>query len=111
MQVAKQLLEVLIFTRTLGLSHCRLDSDCILVKNLDFRNDKIEILVRGFENVHLETLGDHVENSTEQQVQNVNSKLHNFLQKGERESDGGVGSDLMSIGIIIFMLLVGLAPF
>jgi serine/threonine protein kinase len=43
MQVAKQLLEVLIYAKSLGLSHCRLDSDCIYVSNLDFRNDKIEI--------------------------------------------------------------------
>ena len=43
MQVAKQLLEVLIYAKSLGLSHCRLDSDCIHVSNLDFRNDKIEI--------------------------------------------------------------------
>lgn len=113
MQIAKQLLEVLIFAKSLGLSHCRLDSDCIHVKHLDFRNDKIEILVHGFEKVHLETLGVNieVENAPESKVENVNSLLHNFSSKSERKTDGGVGSDLMSIGIIIFMLIIGLAPF
>lgn len=40
----------------------------------------------------------------------VQSKLHNFGQSG-REDNGGVKQDLMSIGIIIYMLLVGDAPF
>jgi len=41
----------------------------------------------------------------------VLSKLHGFGSGSERNGDGGVKIDLMSIGIILFMLLVGLAPF
>lgn len=80
MQVAKQLLEVLIFAKSLGISHCRLDSDCIHVTHLDFRDDKIEIQVIGFEKVELEALGvnNEIDTSTEFQTDNVLSKLHNF---------------------------------
>lgn len=113
MQVAKQLLEVLVSAKALGLSHCRLDSDCIHVTSLDFRDDKIEIEVTGFEKVHLEKLGVYgdADMSADAPVDNVLCKLHNFGAMSERNNDGGVKSDLMSIGIIIFMLLVGLAPF
>lgn len=73
MQVAKQLLDVLVYAKSLGVSHCRLDSDCIHVSQLDFRNDKIDIQVSGFEKVHLEKLGINIEaeDSAELQVENV----------------------------------------
>lgn len=49
--------------------------------------------------------------SENQSGDNVLSKLHGFGEKTERNGDGGVKSDLTSIGIIVFMLLVGMAPF
>lgn len=111
--MAKQLLELLVFANTLGVSHCRLDSDCVSVKHLDFRDDVIKIEVHGFEKVHLEPLGINTDMEVEELVDsgNVLSKLHGFGSSTERNGDGGVKCDLMSIGIIIFMLLVGLAPF
>jgi len=65
--------------------------------------------VFGFEKVHLETLGVNTDNiMVETENDGVLSKNYNF---GTRNGESGVKSDLMSIGIIVFMLLVGMAPF
>lgn len=63
----------------------------------------------GFEKVHLETLGVNTDTiMVETENDGVLSKNYNF---GTRNGESGVKSDLMSIGIIVFMLLVGMAPF
>ena len=57
------MLDLLLFANnTLGISHCRLDSDCINVTHLDFRDDTIKIEVTGFEKVHLEQFEADAEN-------------------------------------------------
>ena len=64
----------------MGISHCRLDCDCINVNSIDFRDDTIAVEVHGFEKVHLELLGIN----GDMQVADMNggegvlSKLHGF---------------------------------
>jgi serine/threonine protein kinase len=55
MQVAKQLLDLLVFTHSLGISHGNLSSECIHVLYIDPLN--IEITVSGYQHACLETIG------------------------------------------------------
>jgi len=41
--VAKQLLEVLLYARSLGISHRSIDTDCILVTEFDHAKNLIKI--------------------------------------------------------------------
>lgn len=47
-QVAKQLISLLIQIRTAGVFHLLFDFDCLLCKEIDYKNDTIEIEVVGF---------------------------------------------------------------
>lgn len=66
----------------------------------------------GFEKVHLETLGVNTDTiMVETENDGVLSKNYSFGTRTEKNGENGVKCDLMSIGIIVFMLLVGMAPF
>lgn len=53
MQIAKQLISLIIAANYMNISHNRLNMDCIKVVDLNFLEDSIKIKVTGFETIHL----------------------------------------------------------
>lgn len=104
MQVTKQLLDLLVFTHGLGIAHSQLSSEYIHVLHMDPLS--IEITVSGYQFACLETIGLSSSLSPISIKKPSLSKLNCQTPAPQNEF-----SDLVSIGIIVFMLLVGVAPF
>ncbi len=88
----------------------RLNPDCIKIRNLDFREDTIHIEIDGFEKIHLELLGVNTDLEIDSMLEDNSISKMNSYRNGEGTTDN-IRCDLMSVGIIVYMLLVGLAPF
>lgn len=79
------------------------------MKALDFKEDTIKIEVDGFEKLHLETMGLKVEAQIDSIVK---VSLKPSGQSARNDEDfNNIRSDLISVSIIMFMLLVGTLPF
>lgn len=114
-QVAQQLLTVLSHAQKYNISHRRLDSECLFLQRLDSRKNTIQIKVGGFERASLDNMSGNNSSLRESKESNVYAMQIRpqaiSVSSSKKDKDTNVRDDLIAVGIIIYVLLSGTAPF